>query len=606
MAALPESIGEYKVVKELGRGAMGVVYLAIHPSLGREMAIKVMARELASDPEFLERFRREGEMAAKLRHPHIVQVFDFAQRDGLFFIAMEYLGASTLKDLLQESGQQPVARACEILDQLLSALASAHAKGIVHRDIKPANVMLTDEGSIALTDFSVAHMKESSKLTQTGAVLGTPEYMAPEQFEGSWDHRSDLYSAGILLYELLTGFSPFRCNTITEVMRKQLLTVPDPPSAVDFTLPEAISQVVARSLEKDPEARYQSADEMRKAVQAALAQPTPAVQTAREAPVLTPEPIAAAPSGLVPEIRSKASEQADLLPLRSMGASATPISLPPAEPTKPTPEVSATVGGSVDGAGRRQGKSPLYLIAILILVVGGWWAATRGRERVEPVADSRNTPTVLAEIPATPDSTPAPWESPVAVASLTPEPTPSPLLSPTAVPFVTPSSSPSPLSLPDGPGSFPEVADVHPGTGMGGVNIGFSMDEVLKVWGEPLSKDEMLQGFLWSYGKDGDLSCNLMFDTETKRLNTLAVFDPRFTVNGLTGMGVDAHYDKILEAFPTPTIKSEILLDYNNEGISFGFGSSRDGPEVVRDGICKNVCVYQPGHSDQGPETPLP
>jgi hypothetical protein len=131
------------------------------------------------------------------------------------------------------------------------------------------------------------------------------------------------------------------------------------------------------------------------------------------------------------------------------------------------------------------------------------------------------------------------------------------------------------------------------------------MDEVREVWGEPLTEGEMLRGFLWSYGKDGDLSCNLMFDSETKRVVTMAVFDPRFTVDGETGAGVGGHYDKILEAFATPTTKSETVLDYNNKGIYFSFGSDRDGPEVVRDGICKAVIVYQPGHTQWGPETPL-
>lgn len=276
MNVTPESIGGYKVIRELGRGAMGTVYLANQESLGRELAIKIMAPEFTRDPEFVARFRREGQIAARLRHPNIVQVYDFCDRDGLYFIAMEYLGSRTLKSLVQERGRVPIDEACRLTHQVLSALEHAHAQGIIHRDIKPANVMLTDQGEAALTDFSIAQMKSASRLTATGSVLGTPEYMAPEQFEGKSDSRADLYATGILLYEMLTGFSPFHAETIAEIMKKQLLVAPDPPAVVDFTIPEPISAVVVKSLVKDPDQRYQSAAEMRQAL-------VEAVRAARQA-----------------------------------------------------------------------------------------------------------------------------------------------------------------------------------------------------------------------------------------------------------------------------------------------------------------------------------
>jgi serine/threonine protein kinase len=263
-------IGGYKVVRELGRGAMGTVYLAYQDNLGRELAIKLMAPEFVRDEEFVERFRREGRIAAKLRHPNIVQVYDFCDREGLYFIAMEYLGSRTLKNYVQDHGRVPVEDAVRLCDQLLAALDHAHRQGVVHRDIKPANVMVTDGNDAALTDFSIALMKSASKLTQTGSVLGTPEYMAPEQFEGKTDARSDLYATGVILYEMLTGFSPFHADTIAEIMKKQLFTAPDPPTAVDFTIPEPVSQVVVRSLAKNPEERYQSAAEMRTALRQSL------------------------------------------------------------------------------------------------------------------------------------------------------------------------------------------------------------------------------------------------------------------------------------------------------------------------------------------------
>lgn len=263
-------IGGYKVVRELGRGAMGTVYLAYQDNLGRELAIKLMASEFVRDEEFVERFRREGRIAAKLRHPNIVQVYDFCDREGLYFIAMEYLGSRTIKNYMQDLGRVPVEEAVRLCDQLLAALDHAHRQGIVHRDIKPANIMVTDGNDAALTDFSIAQMKSASKLTQTGSVLGTPEYMAPEQFEGKTDSRSDLYATGVILYEMLTGFSPFHADTIAEIMKRQLFTSPDPPSTVDFTIPEPISQVVVKSLAKNPDDRYQTAADMRAAMRNAL------------------------------------------------------------------------------------------------------------------------------------------------------------------------------------------------------------------------------------------------------------------------------------------------------------------------------------------------
>lgn len=264
---------------------MGTVYLAYQDNLGRELAIKLMAPEFVRDEEFVERFRREGRIAAKLRHPNIVQVYDFCDREGLYFIAMEYLGSRTLKNYVQDHGRVPVEESIRLIDQLLAALDHAHRQGIVHRDIKPANVMVTDANDAALTDFSIAQMKSASKLTQTGSVLGTPEYMAPEQFEGKTDSRSDLYACGVILYEMLTGFSPFHADTIAEIMKRQLFTAPDPPSAVDFTIPEPVSQMVIKSLAKNPDDRYQTAADMRAAMRNALS------TTGSQASVAAPIPV---------------------------------------------------------------------------------------------------------------------------------------------------------------------------------------------------------------------------------------------------------------------------------------------------------------------------
>ena len=329
MSNLPEFIGDYKVVSELGRGAMGVVYLCEHPHLGRQLAVKVMAAQLADEPDFVERFRREGVTAAKLRHPHIVQVYDQSSRDGVFYIAMEYLGSRTLRDLLRESGPLSVPEACRLTDQLLSALEHAHAQGVVHRDIKPSNVMVTDQGQLALTDFSIAFSAATEKMTRTGVALGTPEYMAPEQFDGKTDARSDLYAAGIILYELLTGFTPFQAPTLTEVMKKQVLQDPEPLCQVDFTIPEAISRWTARALSKDAGQRFSSASEMRQALQTATQAPPEADTIGVE-----PAPVPPTPTRLNP------AWALGLLALLGLGVAALK---PVGQTPTPTPAARATV-----------------------------------------------------------------------------------------------------------------------------------------------------------------------------------------------------------------------------------------------------------------------
>lgn len=586
MSLAPEKIGDYQVVRELGRGGTGIVYLGLHPTLDRQVAIKVMAPELAAIPEFIERFRREGAAAARLRHPNIVQIFDFANRDGLQYIAMEYLGSRTLKDLIREGGQQPVERACAIVDELLSALSCAHANGVVHRDIKPANIMLTDAGTIALTDFSVAFIREASKLTQTGVLVGTPEYMAPEQFEGHWDARSDLYAAAIVFYELLVGFSPFRSETMTECMRKQLLERPDPPSSVDFTIPDEISRVVVRALEKRPADRFQSAEEMRGAVQQALLGSLKV--GAPEAPESV-EPIAPAPLG-VEDPPAPASPMGPLTPLRSRG-SATPALAPaPVEP-----EVSSTLGPPLANPepprGRRRQWSPLLA---LILVGAGTWLATRSRPPApsSPVAVERlpavtapATPGPLATpSPATPS--PAPSSPEVAPASLSATPTGAPpedFFTPTPAPAVlTPSATPGGQL-----GTYPMQAEVVPGVGVGELRLGASPEEALAQWGSPLDQ-EPGEEMRWTY--DG---CVLLFRSE--RLTRIAITNPYFTL-AESGLGIGSPYGAVRTALGQATSEGSNDLDYDDRGIFFHFGAHEPG-ETKESGLCNVLNVYRPGET---------
>ncbi len=267
MSEARQTLGNYRLVREIGRGSMGTVYLAHQESLGRDLAIKVLPPELTRESDFLERFKREARIAASLRHPNIIQVFDAAETDGVHYLVMEYLGGRDLREILQEGVPYGLQPTLKVMDQILSALDHAHNHGVIHRDVKPANVLLGQDGMVTLTDFSIAHSRDSTRLTRTGMMVGTPEYMAPEQFEGlGVDARADLYATGVILYEMLTGVQPFRGQTTPEVMKAHLFKRPSPPHELNREIPEALSVVVMKSLEKDADARYANAREMREAL----------------------------------------------------------------------------------------------------------------------------------------------------------------------------------------------------------------------------------------------------------------------------------------------------------------------------------------------------
>lgn len=277
MSLKEQNFGPFRLVRELGRGATGTVYLAEQTTLGRECALKVLAPELVRDQSFLERFRREGRIAAGLRHKGIVRIFDLVECEAGFALAMDYIEGRELQELLNSEAAIPQNVALDIVGQVLEALEYAHGKGVVHRDIKPANILLEPDGSVYLTDFSIARMAGSEKLTQTGMVIGTPEYMAPEQFDGKEiDARADIYATALILYEMLSGSNPFRGETLAEVVKKQVLVEP-PSLSLLPGVSEGLSQAVHKGLQKEPSQRYQSAGEMRTALLALGEQPAPTV-----------------------------------------------------------------------------------------------------------------------------------------------------------------------------------------------------------------------------------------------------------------------------------------------------------------------------------------
>jgi serine/threonine-protein kinase len=249
-------------VRKLGTGGMANVYLAEDEVLGRRVAIKILNDRHAGDDQFVERFRREAKNAASLSHPNIVSIYDRGEAEGTYYIAMEYLDGRSLKELIVARGPAPVNVAIDYARQILAAIRFAHRHGIVHRDIKPHNVLVDAEGRLKVTDFGIARAG-TSQMTEAGSIIGTAQYLSPEQAKGApVDQTSDLYSVGVVLYELLTGVVPFSGDTPVEIAMKHLSMTPEPPSAKRAEVPRELDLVVLRALAKDPADRYQSAEEM--------------------------------------------------------------------------------------------------------------------------------------------------------------------------------------------------------------------------------------------------------------------------------------------------------------------------------------------------------
>jgi serine/threonine-protein kinase len=265
MADALTKAGRYQIVSELGRGSMGVVYHGFDPVIGRTVAIKTMLTEGLTSQEFREfksRFQREAQAAGVLSHPNIVNVFDYGEDNGILYLIMEYLEGKSLEKLIEEQGVLPIETIIPMYDQVCGALDHAHQHDIVHRDIKPANIMILDNGLVKVTDFGIAKMM-SMGMTQAGQVLGTPNYMSPEQVKGRQiDGRSDIFSLGIILYDLVTGEMPFGGQNITTVIYKIINENPIPPRELDATIHPGLSYVICKALAKSPDERYQTCREL--------------------------------------------------------------------------------------------------------------------------------------------------------------------------------------------------------------------------------------------------------------------------------------------------------------------------------------------------------
>jgi len=265
------SLGKYRILEQLGTGGMATVFKAYDPAMDRSIAIKVPSAHLLEDPQFRVRFQREARLIARLEHPHILPVYDFGEEQGVPYLVMRYVDGGTLRDRLSR-GILPFDQALRLVAEVAEALAYAHGKGVIHRDVKPANVLLDHDGSALLTDFGIARLVEQTMQLTQGVVLGTPQYMAPEQVTGKpVDARTDIYALRMVLYELLTGRRPFEGETPLLVAFKHVTDPLPPPRQVNPALPEAAERIILKAMARDPADRYQNAGDLARELRRLLA-----------------------------------------------------------------------------------------------------------------------------------------------------------------------------------------------------------------------------------------------------------------------------------------------------------------------------------------------
>ena len=277
-----KKLGQYELLELIGRGGMATVYRARQPSMDRDVAIKVLEEQLTTSHEFLKRFLRETRAIAQMSHAHIVKVYDFGEQEGIVYLAMELLRGGSLADQIA-AGPMPLPLAQRVLDQVASALDYAHAKGIIHRDLKPQNILFDDAGNAFLTDFGIVKvMDETSKLTETGSVVGTPAYMSPEQWTGGpWMGGRTCTRWACALYEMLTGHVPFQGETLYSMMQLHLNELPAPVHTVRKDLSPRYAQILDKALAKNPDLRYSKAGDVAAAFADAVSAPSAAAPSAR-------------------------------------------------------------------------------------------------------------------------------------------------------------------------------------------------------------------------------------------------------------------------------------------------------------------------------------
>jgi serine/threonine-protein kinase len=388
------SLGGFRVLRKLGQGGMAVVYKAHEESLNRVVALKVIAQHLAEQPQFVERFRREAQAAAQLSHPNIVQIYAIGEDQGVHYFSMEYVKGRSLADLVEKEGFLTSGRALPIIAQAAEALAVAHDAGIVHRDIKPANIMIDEAGRVRVADFGIAQMATATRMTQSGMLVGTPEYISPEQCRGEkLDGRSDIYALGVTLYQMLSGRTPFDADTpaglvlqIVEGRRPEL-------GALNPTVPASVQRLVEKMMDTDRSQRFQSAEDLIHAIRQVDTQPATRIPTPARAPAAT-LPSSESTGAMAPPGQTEAMPQSGPTeamppsgPTEAIRTAATTVALPP-EPAAAAPNRAARPQPAATSAsttahpaakahfasgGRR--NSALVFAALLIAVLGLAFAA---------------------------------------------------------------------------------------------------------------------------------------------------------------------------------------------------------------------------------------
>jgi len=388
-----ESVGKYEIRREIGRGAMGIVYEAFDPSIKRVVALKTIRSDQLTGEDSaaaIARFRREAQAAGRLNHPNIVSIYDFGEEEGTWYIAMEYVQGRELKEAFDANERFRVPDVVRIMGQILAALEYSHRQGVVHRDVKPANIFLLPDGTVKVGDFGIAHI-EASNLTQVGTVMGTPSYMSPEQIQGlPVDGRSDLFSAGVILYQFLTGERPFAGSAST-TMQKVLKEDPLPPSTLNVQLAPAMDAVVRKSLAKRADDRYASAREMADAI-AQAAGPQPAI----------------------------AGRSSEATVIATGDAAATIVAAPaPAKAANSGP-AGAPAAAPAYASGARPSSTPAIVVVVIAAVVAigtvGWFVLQRSGGEGKPTQASVPAATV-AQAPVTTPPAPVPTSAASAPAS---------------------------------------------------------------------------------------------------------------------------------------------------------------------------------------------
>ncbi len=423
-----KQFGQYQIVEPLGEGGMAAVYKAYQPSMDRFVAIKVLPAQLAESEEFQARFKREAKILAHLQHPHILPVFDFGEEEGHPYIVMMYVEGGTLAQLIQKQTLS-LLEVFRHISQIGSALSYAHGRGLIHRDVKPSNVLIDASGNCLLTDFGLARAEVSdSKLTSSGSVVGTPAYMSPEQGMGKEiDHRSDIYSLGIILYEMLTRRVPFVAETPVAVVFKHVQEPLPPLSSFNVEVPPEVETTLGKALAKNPDERYQTAEEFIRALQKAI-------------------PGASSSASIVIANSAKESAATENLP-PSQPPMTPPRSQPPVTPPRSQPAAQPARGRS--NAQKADNKEHIVILAVLI-ALGLCCMAFAAASALFLYLQSGSR--LLKTATPTPSVTPSDTASPMPIHTKKPTETLPPTSTPTATQeptlTATPTETPTPSRTP--------------------------------------------------------------------------------------------------------------------------------------------------------------